>query len=139
MKLPLNCTADYYSDFLTEAEANRLYNTLIDQYKIDKARLVIYAGDRIIETNSFKILFASERLIKGNTHPEEIHGKSFLWSGEMAKLKDKVEKLVAKEFELAMCLYYPDGNFYAGYHSDLETSGVNTILPSLSLGRGSYL
>jgi len=33
-----------------------------------------------------------------------------------------------------MCLYYPDGNFFAPYHSDQETSGYNTILPSISLG-----
>lgn len=38
------------------------------------------------------------------------------------------------EFEVAMCLYYPDENYFAHHHSDQETSGYNTILPSISLG-----
>ncbi|MFT5123383.1 MAG: alkylated DNA repair dioxygenase AlkB [Verrucomicrobiales bacterium] len=52
----------------------------------------------------------------------------------MATLRERVEQLLSKHFELAMCLYYPDGNFYAPYHFDQETSGAQTILPSLSLG-----
>ncbi len=134
MKLPLNCTIDYIKDFLSKEEAKQLYTTLIDTYQIDKARLVINAGGQLIKTDSFKILFATERLIAQNSHPEEIHGKSFAWTGVMAKLKEKVENLLNKEFELAMCLYYPNGNYFAPYHSDQETSGHATILPSISLG-----
>ena len=52
----------------------------------------------------------------------------------MARLRQRVEELTGQEFELAMCLYYPDGSHFAPYHSDQETSGHNTILPSLSLG-----
>lgn len=88
----------------------------------------------MVKTDSFKILFATERLIKENTHPEHIHGKSFVWSGAMQRLREKVEQQTGKEFELAMCLYYPNGNFFAPYHYDQETSGYATILPSLSLG-----
>ncbi len=33
-----------------------------------------------------------------------------------------------------MGLYYPNGNHFAPYHFDQETSGENTILPSISLG-----
>ena len=52
----------------------------------------------------------------------------------MTELKNKIQTFLKREFELAMCLYYPDGNFFAPYHSDQETSGHATILPSLSLG-----
>lgn len=134
MKLPLNCKVDYLSYFLSEEESNELYSVLIDTYQIDKAQLSINAGGRLIKTDSFKILFLTERLIKANSHPQEIHGQSFIWSGLMQELKDKVEKLLDKEFELAMCLYYPNGNYFAPYHNDQETSGKKTILPSISLG-----
>lgn len=134
MRLPLDCTVDYFSDFLKPDEADNLYQTLISDYHIDQARLTILAGGQMIETDSFKILFATERLIQGNSHPEEIHGKSFPWTGIMADLRQRVEQLTEREFELAMCLYYPDGNFFAAYHSDQETSGAETVLPSLSLG-----
>ena len=134
MKLPLNCTVDYIPDFLSKAEAEELYRLLIDEYHLDKARVMIEAGGKLIETDGFKILFLTERLKNDNSRPEHIHGKSFVWEGAMARLRERVEKLMNKEFELAMCLYYPDGNFFAPYHNDQETSGHKTILPSISLG-----
>ncbi|WP_439128845.1 alpha-ketoglutarate-dependent dioxygenase AlkB [Polaribacter sp.] len=134
MNLPPNCEIDYITDFLSKEESNELYNILIEKYKLDQSRIIINNGDDLIKTDSFKILFASETLINKNSHPEEIHGKSFLWEGPLNKLKQKVEDLLNKKFELAMCLYYPDGNYFAPYHSDQETSGFNTILPSISLG-----
>lgn len=33
-----------------------------------------------------------------------------------------------------LALWYPDGNYFAEYHYDQQTSGATTILPSLSLG-----
>ena len=134
MKLPLDCNANYVQDFLTEKEANTLYTSLMDTYKIDQARLVIKAGGETIETDSFKLLFASEELILQNSHPKEIHGASHVFTGAMRALKEKVEQQLQKEFPLAMCLYYPNGNYFAPHHSDQETSGADTILPSISLG-----
>ena len=134
MLLPLNCTVDYIEGFLSPKESLALYTLLIEQYKLDKARTRIEAGGRIIETDVFKILFSMPDLIARNTHPEHIHGKSYPFEGLMQDLKDKVEKISNQSFDLAMCLYYPDGSFYAPYHSDQQTSGVKTILPSLSLG-----
>ena len=86
-RLPLNCSVDYLSNFLSEDEAKALYKNLITEYHIDKARLIIEAGGKMIKTNSFKILFSTEKLIKLNTHPEHIHGKVFAWTGLMAKLR----------------------------------------------------
>jgi len=134
MRLPLNCTVDYIGDFLTQTEAEELYTLLISQYQIDKARLIREAAGKLIKTDSFKILFLTAELLEKKSHPEEIHGKRFPFIGKMADLKKKVENLLSREFDLAMCLYYPDGNFFAPYHSDQETSGFNTILPSISLG-----
>lgn len=134
MKLPLNCTVNYFSDFLTQTEAQELYEVLFNQYHIDQARIVCEAGGKLIETDSFKILFLSDELMSQKSHPEEIHGKRYAFEGAMAKLKNKVENRLQREFDLAMCLYYPNGHFFTPYHSDQETSGTETILPSLSLG-----
>lgn len=134
MKLPLNCSVDYIENFLSKKEADALYSTLIDDYKIQESQLIVRTNNNLIKTDSFKIFFSTERLISQNSHPEEIHGKSYVWTGEMEKLREKVENFVKKKFELAMCLYYPNGNYYAPYHFDQLTSGENTILPSISLG-----
>lgn len=134
MKLPLECTVDYISDFLNDEEASELYSILINKYKVEHSQLLIKAGNKLIKTDSFKTLFATEQLIKQNSHPEEIHGKSFIWEGAMSKLREKVENLFNKKFELAMVLYYPDGNYFAPFHDDQQTSGNETIIPSISLG-----
>ncbi len=134
MKLPLNCSVDYLPGFLGKEEADELYRSLIEDYHLDRERRVIEAGGKIHQTDSFKILFSTPELIEQNTHPEPIHGRCYPWSGAMAELRQKVEQLLNWQFEIAMCLYYPDGNFFAPYHFDQETSGPRTILPSISLG-----
>lgn len=134
MILPLNCSVEYINNFLNATEAIELYEFLINEYQIDQSRLIIEAGGKIITTDSFKILFTSERLLKLNSHPENIHGKVFVWTGLMKNLKERIETLLNKEFEIAMCIYYPNGNYFAPYHFDQQTSGYKTILPSISLG-----
>lgn len=134
MILPLNCSVEYINNFLNATEAKELYDFLINEYQIDQSRLIIEAGGKIITTDSFKILFTSERLLKLNSHPENIHGKVFVWTGLMKNLKERIETLLNKEFEIAMCIYYPNGNYFAPYHFDQQTSGYKTILPSISLG-----
>ena len=132
--LPLNCSVTYTKDFLSPIEAQELYDLLLNEYQIDQSQLIIEAGGKKIATDSYKILFATERLIEENSHPENIHGKVYVWSGLMQKLKIRIEQLLHQEFELAMCLYYPNGNYFTPYHFDQETSGYKTILPSISLG-----
>ena len=134
MRLPLNCSVEYISDFLSVEEANLLYTLLIETYHIDKSKLSICFDDKIIETDSYKILFSTEKLMQQKSHPEHIHGKVYPWFGLMKTLKERVEKLTNQTFEIAMCLYYPNGEYFAPYHFDQLTSGKKTILPSISLG-----
>ena len=134
MKLPLNCSVDYLSDFLNPEEAADLYQLLIEEYEIEKARLMIEAGGKLHQTDSFKIIFSTPELIDQNAYPESIHGKCHPWSGTMASLRIRVEQLLNHKFEVAMCLFYPNGQFFAPYHFDQTTSGSKTILPSISLG-----
>ena len=134
MRLPLDCLVEYHLNFLTQNEADSLYKTLINEYKIHEKQLAITVGEETILTDSFKILFTSEKSIQLNNYPENINGKTFMWTGLMAKLKKRVEKFTGNTFEVAMCLFYPNGNYFAPYHFDQQTSGYKTILPSISLG-----
>ena len=133
-QLPLDCEVTYYPDFLSSEEAWELYHLLLEKYQIHKEQLVIEAGGQLIDTDNYKILFADQELIDRNSHPKQVHGKNFVWSGALEKLKIKVEELTGKTYPLAMALYYPDGNNLTPYHTDQKTSGDETILPSLSLG-----
>ncbi len=132
--LPLNCEVDYYHDFLSAEDAWELYELLVHEYDLPNQRRIVETGSGIIDTNTFKILFVTQELKDRDSHPEKIHGKSFVWSGLMKTLKENVEHLTGKTFDMAMALYYPNGNHFAEYHIDQKTSGDETILPSLSLG-----
>ncbi len=134
LKLPLNCEVTYHHNFLSEDEAWELYDFLLNTYQIDTERLIIEAGGKLISTDSYKILFADQELIDRNSHPENIHGKNYIWCETLQKLRTKVEQLTGKTYPLAMALYYPDGDNFAAYHYDQKTSRDETILPSLSLG-----
>jgi hypothetical protein len=134
IKLPLDCDLTYIENFFSDEEAWRLYHLLIQEYQLDQKRFILDYGDHQIVTDSFKILFADQDLIDRNSHPEHIHGKSYVWCDAMQELKTRVQKVTGKAFPLAMALYYPDGNYFAEFHSDQKTSGDATILPSLSLG-----
>lgn len=134
MRLPLNCTVDYFNEFLTSEEVDELYTSLIEDYHLDEARVVIEAGGKIIETDGFKITFLTEQIKNENSRPEHVHGKSYVYAGPIARLRERIETLLDKKFEMAMCLYYPNGKHFAPFHFDQETSGHETILPSISLG-----
>ncbi len=134
MILPINCEVEYLPEFINTSEAEQLYDALINEYHLDKARLILDVGGRKIETDSYKALFATERVIAHKAYMKGVHGKVFKWTGLMQDLREKIEKFTGKVYEVAMCIYYPDGNSFAPYHSDHETSGFKTILPSLSLG-----
>lgn len=134
MKLPLNCTVDYVSDFLSENEASALYRFLIEEYRVDRTRLVMEVAGKPTTTNNYKILFATPRLIDAGHLPESVFGKRYPWRGLMADLRERVESFTQGTFEIGMCLYYPDGSQGAIYHFDQQTSGAATVLPSLSLG-----
>ena len=134
MKLPLNCEAEYISDFLTHEESSELFETLIKDYQLDKARLCIEAGNKIIETDSFKMLFVTKDLKFVDSLSENIHGKVHQWHGIFEKLKGKIENYCKNKFDIAMCIYYPNGEYFAPFHYDQTTSGHKTMIPSISLG-----
>ena len=48
MRLPLNCTADYFPDFLSQEESAELYRELIEEYALDKA---IFISHHTIPSN----------------------------------------------------------------------------------------
>ena len=85
---------------------------------LDEARVMLEAGGKWIETDGFKITFLTEQIKKENRRPESVHGKSYVYAGPILRLRERVEKLLNKKFEIAMCLYYPDGNHFAPFHFD---------------------
>lgn len=134
MRLPLNCTVDYFPDFLSSSEAKAIYKELLKTYKINtlKTKIITSHGDRFSDYG--KIMFIDEALVTSNAFPEIQWGKSALWSPTMLAVKGKVEQFTGTTFQVCVCIYYPDGNSGVDFHSDYIAFGDTSLIPSLSLG-----
>lgn len=133
LHLPLNCEAEYISQFLTEEEAAKLYDTLIQTYNIDKPYSVVVHG--VEHTlDSGKIMFIDQELYDAQAFSAIQHGKTAVWPEQLLPVRKKIEQLTGRKFGTGVCIYYPDGNVGVDYHSDFPAFGDTTVIPSLSLG-----
>ncbi|MEM6719085.1 MAG: alpha-ketoglutarate-dependent dioxygenase AlkB [Bacteroidota bacterium] len=128
IQLPVNCSALYVEDFLSKETTAQLYKQLISEYNIAKQTL------KIAPDATEKIMFVDEKLYTNNVFPEEIWGKTAIWSEELYTIKKKVEAFTGLSFGVCVCIYYPDGNSGVTYHSDFPAFGDTTTIPSLSIG-----
>ena len=122
MKLPLDCPVDYIDDFLNKKEADTLYQHLIDNYNIQFLKLT-HSVDAVYEANYGKIMFLTKDLFEGNQFPNSVWGPTALWSEKLKEVKNKVEEIAKKTFDVGVCIYYPDGASGVDYHSDFVSFG----------------
>lgn len=134
MILPLNCHAEYIPQFLSASEAEDLYEELIHDFKIDQLRTKIPTNDGLVYSDYGKLMFIDEELFEANKLPEEQWGKGAIWSSKTKAIKEKIEDLTQKKFNVCVCIYYPDGNSGVGFHSDYTAFGDTNFIPSLSIG-----
>ena len=134
IKLPLNCSAEYIAGFLTEEESIRLYRQFLEEYGIEKLKTEIRVGEEVNLTDTGKIMFIDENLYQENRFPSSQWGKTAIWSPELRKIKERIEAYTKMEFNVCVCIYYPDGNAGVDYHSDYVAFGDTTVIPSISLG-----
>ncbi|MEO1260474.1 MAG: alpha-ketoglutarate-dependent dioxygenase AlkB [Bacteroidota bacterium] len=133
MKLDLNCTVDYYKDFLSKEESQEIYNDIFHNYKIATYTKKHFGDKEFISPNG-KIMFLDKELKDGNKFPYKQWGQSFVWSPLLLNLKKRIEQIAKRQFHVCVCIYYPDGTTGVGYHSDYIAFGDTSVIPSISLG-----
>ncbi len=79
-------------------------------------------------------MFIDQVLYEVNVFPEEQWGKTAVWPDNLFKIKQRVEALTKKPFQVCVCIYYPNGNNRVSYHSDYSAFGDTTTIPSISIG-----
>lgn len=133
MKLPLNCEAEYCSNFLEKSDANALFFELNDVIK--KIKYIPQTEDgNTYEVNFGKVMFLDQNLLDENRFPEQHWGPTRGWTNKLKTLKEKIENFTNRKFEVCVLIYYPDGNSGVGFHSDYVAFGDTSIIPSISLG-----
>jgi hypothetical protein len=132
--LDLNCEVTYHEPFFNPKEADEIFEYLSGFEALVTLQKIELATGEFFTLPTGKIIFSDQDLIDSNKFPENIWGKSLAWSPLMLKIKNKVEQLSGHEFQVCVCIYYPDGESHVAYHADKFSYGDTSVIPSLSFG-----
>ena len=133
MKLPLDCDLEYHKSFLSEGESSALFEWICQNCDVLEFHRVVLADGSTHTTNIGKQMFVDPELTD-HSLLHETHGKRMVWPPPIAALRDRVEKLTGTEFNVCVCVYYPDGDSGITFHSDFPSFGSVSVIPSLSIG-----
>ncbi|NRB46902.1 MAG: alpha-ketoglutarate-dependent dioxygenase AlkB [Saprospiraceae bacterium] len=134
MRLPLNCTLDYWQDFLSPKEADDLFQEFVSAHQIADSFINHTINGENFRSDFGKITVVDQTLYEKDAFPKAIYGKTMIWPASLQLIKERIEKKTQRAFQFCVCIYYPDGNAGVAFHSDPPAYGDTTVIPSLSLG-----
>ena len=134
MRLPLNCTLDYWKNFLSLKEADDLFHEFVSAYQIADSFINFTVNGKKFRSDFGKITVVDQLLYENDAFPEALYGKTMTWPASLQLIKTRIEKMTQRAFQFCVCIYYPDGNSGVAFHSDPPAYGETTVIPSLSLG-----
>ena len=134
MQLDLRAEVAYYPDFLTKPESTLFFDYLMSFELLTRMHTSHQVNGKSLLHDFGKLMFVNADLIKSGAFPEITWGAIRPWTDVMLPIKKRVESKVGHTFDVAVCIYYPDGNSGVPYHSDLVAFGDTNVIPSLSLG-----
>lgn len=129
----LKCEAAYYKDFLTDYQADSLFNKITNDYLFNESFLKSQPNHFVIPEVD-KIMFMDNDLFESNHLPNEHWGKTAPWFTELKDLRNRIEGLLQWPFHTGVCLYYPNGNTGVDFHHDPPAFGNTDVIASISLG-----
>ncbi|QZO15320.1 alpha-ketoglutarate-dependent dioxygenase AlkB [Pseudoalteromonas piscicida] len=135
MKLPLidNAEAEYIPAFLTKAESHSLYQWLIKHCDLSQPEIITLPNGENTEIRPWKMMFVEPRLEDPAVFPS-YHGRRQTWPDLIALIQQRLQTQIGIEFSVCVCIFYPDGEEYMDFHSDLSAFGPTNVIASLSLG-----
>lgn len=128
--LPYDGEVIYYGHILSETEARRYYDILLNEITWQHDEAIIY-GKRIITKR--KVAWYGD---ENYDYTYSRTTKTALpWTKALLELKEITEKTCGTKFNSCLLNLYHDGGEGMAWHSDDEKSlGKNTIIGSLSFG-----
>lgn len=133
MKLNLACDAHFHSHFIPSDCAQRVTNEITKNFDLSKPEQIRFPDGRELGVWPWKMNFLSPRLYESKEFLSH-HGRSTLVFDELLGVMHAVNKLLGTEFDVCVCLYYPNGDEYIDFHSDLPAFGPTDTIASLSIG-----
>jgi hypothetical protein len=135
VKLPLDCDVDYCEHFLDEKNAQEIFDHIINSYDLKRQSVSLKDGAQY-KLNRSTLVFTDEETAKLNIIPKIWGEKTpvIIWPECITKIKNKIEQLTGKTYNICLCNHYENGKRNIGWHSDNEEHGSLSSIASISLG-----
>jgi len=128
--LPYDGEVIYYGHIVSESEAKRYYELLLNEIPWQHDEAIIY-GKRIVTKR--KVAWYGDEAY--NYTYSRTTKTALPWTPALLELKEITEKTCGKTFNSCLLNLYHDGSEGMAWHSDDEKSlGKNTVIGSFSLG-----
>jgi alkylated DNA repair dioxygenase AlkB len=131
-RLPVDCEAEYFPDFLTPDESAEIFEFLCASYDVTDRRLATLDGE-VVQRDVGKYIFA-DRELTDYEHLPEVLGQRAAWPPLLEMVKQRLESLLARAFNVCLCIHYRNGEAGAGFHVDMPEFGSVSFLTVISLG-----
>jgi len=126
------CVVEYHPGVLSPEESEELFRDLCQNYNVSNRKVLMADGTEFeVETGTY--LFADKELTSYDVFPK-VWGERQAWSPLMKMLKDRVESISKRQFQVCRIVYYENGAAGMDFHSDPSAYGDNTWISSVSLG-----
>ena len=132
MKLPIDCDVSYFSDFITVDESMSLFEAIRSSCTFSN---VIEMADGTLRTvGATKCMFADPDIVDSDALPS-VFGARYPWLDVVRELKERVEAVSGRDYNVLVCIYYENGGTGVAFHSDLAAFGDVSSIASVSLGQ----
>lgn len=121
---------EYHKDFLHNHK--ELYDKFKEEFNFEK-RDVLNSDGTSYKLNRATCIFGDSDIpsvpkIWGTDNPVN-H-----WTPELLEIKQQIEKLTCKKYNVCLCNFYESGTNTIGWHADNEERGSISSIASISLG-----
>ncbi|WP_105167462.1 alpha-ketoglutarate-dependent dioxygenase AlkB [Pseudoalteromonas sp. T1lg23B] len=133
MKLALSCDAHYYSQFMSTEQSQALFEWLKSNFDLTEPEKLKMPNGEEVCILPWRMIFVSPEFDNNDVFSEH-HGRRAPWFPLLEQLRQQIKDCTGIEFSVGVCLYYPDGEEYMGFHTDLPAFGSTDVIASISLG-----
>ncbi|MBD1583121.1 alpha-ketoglutarate-dependent dioxygenase AlkB [Pseudoalteromonas sp. S16_S37] len=133
MKLPLTCNAYYDSNFMSDELSTSLFNWLMSEFDLSKPEELEFPDGTRGTILPWRMMFLEPNLASSKQFPLH-HGRRAATCSELEQLRQQIAQSTGVNLEVAVCLYYPNGEQSLGFHCDLPAFGSTDVIASISLG-----
>lgn len=128
--MQISCV-EYHPNFLKKA--NLLYQKF-RKFKFKVRNVQDDTNNNLYKLNRATCVFGDEDIMDA---PPKIWGAENpiqTWTPELLQIKQQIEALTGKKYNVCLCNYYANGDRSIGWHSDNEEKGSVSSIASISLG-----